>query len=224
MHFSRYGDPSAPTMLLVHGGMLTGSMWQQQVEAFSGMHHVIIPDLPGHGESSDEPIPSYDEIADELANQLQGKRDVTAIGFSIGGQIVLSLMARHPGLVGNAIVISTLTQEVVDSTWRRALNLSPLPVPRQRRSADAFSNEKRSFRLPSALSSSETRTLVVAGEREQREVIVSVAETAAAFKNGRALVVRGTGLDWIIRRPGEFNEAVAAWLAGDTIAPNFQGR
>ena len=217
MHFSRYGDPSAPAMLLVHGGMLTGSMWQQQVEAFSGTHHVIVPDLPGHGESSDEPIPSYDEIADELATQLQGKRDVTAIGFSIGGQIVLSLVARHPGLVANAIVVSALTQEVVDPTWRRALSLSPLPVPLQRRSADAFSDEKRSFRLPSALGASDTRTLVVAGEREQREVIVSVAETAAAFQSGQALVVRGTGLDWIIQRPDDFNEAVATWLAGDSV-------
>jgi len=217
MHFSRYGHPSAPAMLLVHGGMLTGSMWQQQVEAFSRTHHVIVPDLPGHGESSDEPIPSYAEIADDLATQLQGKRDVTAIGFSIGGQIVLSLVARHPGLVGNAIVVSALTQEVVDPTWRRALSLSPLPVPRQRRSADAFSDEKRAFRLPSTLSSSDTRTLVVAGEREQREVIVSVAETAAAFQRGQALVVRGTGLDWIIQRPDEFNEAVATWLAGDSV-------
>jgi len=217
MHFSLYGDPSAPAMLLVHGGMLTGSMWQQQVEAFSGTHHVIVPDLPGHGESSDEPIPSYDEIADELATQLQGKRDVTAIGFSIGGQIVLALVARHPGLVANAIVVSALTQEVVDPTWRRALSLSPLPVHLQRRSADAFSDEKRSFRLPSALGASDTRTLVVAGEREQREVIVSVAETAAAFQSGQALVVRGTGLDWIIQRPDEFNEAVATWLAGDSV-------
>jgi len=217
MHFSLYGDPSAPAMLLVHAGMLTGSMWQQQVEAFSGTHHVIVPDLPGHGESSDEPIPSYDEIADELATQLQGKRDVTAIGFSIGGQIVLALVARHPGLVANAIVVSALTQEVVDPTWRRALSLSPLPVHLQRRSADAFSDEKRSFRLPSALGASDTRTLVVAGEREQREVIVSVAETAAAFQSGQALVVRGTGLDWIIQRPDEFNEAVATWLAGDSV-------
>jgi pimeloyl-ACP methyl ester carboxylesterase len=217
MHFSRYGDPSAPTVLLVHGGMLTGSMWEQQVETFASTHHVMVPDLPGHGASSDEPIPTYDRVADELAAQLLGKHDVTAVGYSIGGQIVLSLVAGHPGLIQNAVVVSALTQEVVDPTWRRALTLTPLPLPRQRRSADAFSEERRAFRLPTGLDTSGTRALVVAGEREQSEVIVSAAQTAAAFAQGQTLVVRGTGLDWIIRRPDEFSSAVRAWVAGDRL-------
>ncbi|HSV39844.1 MAG TPA: alpha/beta hydrolase [Nocardioidaceae bacterium] len=219
MHISRYGAPTAPVMLLVHGGMLTGSMWQQQIDEFSASHHVLVPDLPGHGHSSTEEPSTYAALAEDLAAELRGRADVTAVGFGIGGQIVLELIGRHPGLVRHAVVISALTQEVVDPTWRRALSLSPVPIPGQRRSADAFSEEKRAFRLPRGLDESGTRTLVAGGTREQREVIVSVAETAAAFQRGQALVVPGTGHDWIIHRPEEFNRAVTAWIQGQPVAP-----
>ena len=204
-------------MLLVHGGMLTGTMWEQQVDEFSASHYVVVPDLPGHGKSADDEVTSYADIAAELAAQLAGRTDVTAVGFGIGGQIVLELIAHHPGLVRHAVVVSALTQEVVDPTWRRALNLAPLPLPRQRRSVDAFSEERRAFRLPRGLGASGTRTLVAGGEREQREVIVSVAETAAAFERGQALVVPGTGHDWIIHRPEEFNRALGLWIAGQPV-------
>lgn len=217
MHISRYGDPTAPVMLLLHGGMLTGSMWEQQVEAFSGSHHVVVPDLPGHGLSTDSEIPTYAELAATLAAELTGSRDLTAVGFGIGGQILLALIAANPGLVRQAVVVSALTQEVVDPTWKRALSAAPLPIPRQRRSIDAFREEKRSFRLPRGLESSGTRTLVASGQREQREVIVSVAETAAAFPQGQALVVPGTGHDWIIHRPEEFNRAVSTWIEGQPV-------
>jgi len=117
------------------------------------------------------------------------------------------------------VVISALTQEVVDPAWRKALNLSPVPIPGQRRSADAFSEEKRAFRLPRGLEESGTRALVAGGTREQREVILSVAETAASFQRGQALVVPGTGHDWIIHRPEEFNRVVSAWIQGQPVSP-----
>jgi hypothetical protein len=46
-------------------------------------------------------------------------------------------------------------------------------------------------------------------------VLDSVVTTAAAFRDGRAMTVPGTGLDWIVYRPDEFNRAVSTWLAGD---------
>ncbi|HET7736232.1 MAG TPA: alpha/beta fold hydrolase [Nocardioidaceae bacterium] len=218
MHISRYGDPSAPVMLLLHGGMLTGSMWEQQVDAFSSSHHVVVPDLPGHGRSTQDEVPTYAELAEMLAVELAGSRGLTAIGLGIGGQIALALIAAHPGLVRQAVVVSALTQEVSDPPWKRALNVAPLPIPLQRRSADAFREEKRAFRLPLGLETSGTRALVASGEREPREVIVSVAETAAAFVEGQALVVPGTGHDWIIHRPEEFNRVVSTWIQGQPVA------
>jgi len=197
--------------------MLTGSMWDQQVEAFSATHHLVVPDLPGHGQSSEDDVPTYADLSTELAIELAGSRDLTAVGFGIGGQIVLALISAYPGLVRDAVVVSALTQEISDPTWKRALNATPLPIPRQRRSVDAFRDEKRAFRLPRGLGGSGTRALVAGGEREQREVIVSVAETAAAFEQGQALVVPGTGLDWIIHRPEDFNRVVSTWIAGQPV-------
>ena len=48
-------------------------------------------------------------------------------------------------------------------------------------------------------------------------MIVSVAETAAAFPQGQALVVPGTGHDWIIHRPEDFNRVVSTWIEGQPV-------
>ena len=40
---------SGPPLLLVHGLMMTGEMFEPVIEHFAGRHRVIVPDLRGHG-------------------------------------------------------------------------------------------------------------------------------------------------------------------------------
>ena len=48
---------SGPPLLLVHGLMVTGDMFEPVVEHFATRHRVIVPDLRGHGRSRGLPPP-----------------------------------------------------------------------------------------------------------------------------------------------------------------------
>ncbi|WNS44880.1 alpha/beta hydrolase [Paenibacillus sp. MMS20-IR301] len=51
LHVQEYGDSNAGIMLLfLHGGGVSGWMWEKQVQYFSSSY-CVVPDLPGHGRS-----------------------------------------------------------------------------------------------------------------------------------------------------------------------------
>ena len=90
--------------LLVHGLASNARLWDDVAESLAGAgHQVVAVDQRGHGLSA-EPDGGYDTdtCADDLAaliGALGLDRPVVA-GQSWGGNVVLSLAARHPDLVG----------------------------------------------------------------------------------------------------------------------------
>lgn len=69
--------------------------------------HVVIPDLPGHGQSDDPPdVYGLDEHADAVASVIGQFCDgpVSLVGNSYGCQIITSLAIRHPHRVGRAVL------------------------------------------------------------------------------------------------------------------------
>jgi alpha/beta hydrolase fold len=55
LYFTERG--SGPPLLLVHGLMVTGEMFEPVIEHLSTRHRVIVPDLRGHGRSRGLPPP-----------------------------------------------------------------------------------------------------------------------------------------------------------------------
>ena len=52
MYYIETGEKNAPLMLFLHGGGVSGWMWDKQIQHFTS-YHCIVPDLPEHGESKD---------------------------------------------------------------------------------------------------------------------------------------------------------------------------
>lgn len=105
------GDSSAPIMLLLHGGGVSGWMWQEQIQHFSRHYNVLILDLPGHGRSVDIPFESIHQTALDIKAILLSRRNgrpVTVIGFSLGAQIALELISLPELHIEHAIIISGL--------------------------------------------------------------------------------------------------------------------
>lgn len=79
-------------LILLHGGYGSWAHWIKQAIPFSKQYNVLIPDMPGFGESDDLPLPHTPEkIASNIADTLQEliSKDVQPIicGFSFGGLI-----------------------------------------------------------------------------------------------------------------------------------------
>ena len=79
-------------LILLHGGYGSWAHWIKQAIPFSKKYKVLIPDMPGFGESDDLPLPHTPEkIASNIADTIQEliSKDVQPIicGFSFGGLI-----------------------------------------------------------------------------------------------------------------------------------------
>jgi 3-oxoadipate enol-lactonase len=102
---------SGPAIVLIHGFPLCRLMWQPQVVALQQAgYRVITPDLPGFGASAalSEPA-SMKRYADEVVALLDHLRIETAVigGMSMGGYVLLELVASHPQRLTAALYLVT---------------------------------------------------------------------------------------------------------------------
>jgi pimeloyl-ACP methyl ester carboxylesterase len=98
VHVEDTGGPGRP-VVLIHGWPLSGQAWQDQVPALTQAgYRVITYDRRGFGQS-DKPKHGYDydTLADDLAGVLTelNLRDVSLVGFSMGGGEVARYVTRH---------------------------------------------------------------------------------------------------------------------------------
>lgn len=112
MHVERDGDPQGLRVLLLHGGGVAGWMWTPLREHLDPRTRLLIPDLPGHDRSAQEPYVSHESTVRDLVSILEadGSATTTVVGFSLGAQLAVLLAAERPDLVDRVIVISAQAQ------------------------------------------------------------------------------------------------------------------
>lgn len=88
---------SGPAVVMIHGYPLNHSIWENQFQ-FSSHFRLLLPDLPGFGQSSPDKNLTMESCADEVIGILD-KRNIgraVVLGHSMGGYILLSLAERYP--------------------------------------------------------------------------------------------------------------------------------
>src|SRR4051794_19250119 len=94
-------------LILLHGGLGSGAMWQPLLPHLSDGCRVIVPDSRGHGRSTNPSgTLSYPQLADDVAALCEALRvhRPTLFGYSDGGQVALEFGVRHPDLADALIV------------------------------------------------------------------------------------------------------------------------
>lgn len=93
----RVEEGSGPPLILLHGWSCHGGFFQPQIEAMSGKFRLLVPDLPGHGETGAQLPLTIEAGADAVGKLIdsRGLADVTLCGWSMGAHIAYSYAERH---------------------------------------------------------------------------------------------------------------------------------
>ena len=135
-------DPALPCVAFIHGAQNDHSVWSLQSRWFA--HHgfaVLAVDLPGHGRSAGNPLPSIEDLADwiELLLEKTGAgtalhagnttKNVSLVGHSMGSLAALECAARHPGrIAGIALVGTAVPMPVSDALLGAAKDNEPRAI------------------------------------------------------------------------------------------------
>ena len=101
-----------PVVVLIHGAGMDSTVWQLQTRylAYRGFRAVAV-DLPAHGRSEGQALPSVEAMADWVARFVDeaGFGAVHLVGHSMGTFIALELASRHAGLTRSITLCGTAT-------------------------------------------------------------------------------------------------------------------
>lgn len=129
LYFTERG--SGPPLLLVHGLMVTGEMFEPVIEHFAARHRVIVPDLRGHGRSRGFPPPyTASQLASDLARLLDhlGIDSTAVLGYSQGGMIAQQLVLDHPEKCVRLVLVCTFAFNMATFSERLEGYLTPLLI------------------------------------------------------------------------------------------------
>jgi pimeloyl-ACP methyl ester carboxylesterase len=113
LHFTDWGNASAPPLILVHGGLDHSRSWDHLAQALRADFHVVAPDLRGHGDSGWATGSSY-SLADHVYDltclvKSENFEKVTLIGHSMGGMVSLTYAGAFPEEVSRLVVLDGVT-------------------------------------------------------------------------------------------------------------------
>ena len=242
MRVQEFGSADAPALVLLHGGNVAGWMWGPQVGAFPE-HRVLVPDLPGFGESNGEDWVSIATTADAVAALLI-ERDVAAadvVGLSLGASVGIELAVRHPDLVRRLVLASptavpaTRRQRIAARVqlafwhqpgyWSATARAWGLPeddrelfvrtgLGIRRETAERIVREVVAGISPALLERIAAPTLAIAGDRDARTVSRHSIDLIHERVGGSEVrLIAGAHHAVNLEAPEEFNAAVRAWIS-----------
>ncbi len=99
------GEP----LLLLHGGLGSGDMFEPILPALAAGREVIAVDMQGHGRTALGQRPfSLPAMGDDMATIVEalGFAEVDAMGYSMGAGVVFQFAIRHPERVRRLVLVS----------------------------------------------------------------------------------------------------------------------
>ena len=112
IHYLAAGDPSDPTVLLLHGGVVdcASLSWGGLLDDLAEGRHVLAPDLAGYGES-DRPDADYSTawhvgVVESFLDD-RGLDSPSVVGLSLGGGVALGLALRSPDRVDHLVPVDS---------------------------------------------------------------------------------------------------------------------
>lgn len=248
LYYKEYGDKNGPLIVFIHGGGVSGWMWDKQVEYFSN-YYCIVPDLPEQGSSRSEDLFTIDLSAEQIIALIEQKRNghpVIAVGFSLGAQVLISMLSIRTDLIDFAVINSALVRPVPFSRMLAKSLMLTYPLVKNKRfskiqaksmyidesyferyyqescrlSKAAFvriMHENMSFHIPDNFKKSSSKILVTVGEQEKSIMKKSLTDIVKSNSNCQGTILPQIGHGVSLAQPDFFNKLIADWIQHDLL-------
>ncbi|TPG11517.1 alpha/beta fold hydrolase [Rhodanobacter glycinis] len=130
-HWIYYEGGQGPTIVLLHGFAADKKVWTQTAKLLTPHFHLIIPDLPGWGESSRDAGASYNIDAqaarlDAFVQALRLQRFML-VGHAMGGAIAGVYASEHPEHVAELALVDSFGLKATPNAFDRATQAGKNP-------------------------------------------------------------------------------------------------
>lgn len=124
IHYRDEGDPSKPTLVLLHGFLQSLEVWNPFLLHLMRSLRVVTIDLPGHGYSAPlGPVSTMEGMAEAVHAVLLhcGVEQCVLVGHSLGGYVALAYAEKHPYFLrGLGLMHSHALPDTAETLERRA--------------------------------------------------------------------------------------------------------
>ncbi|MHB1175798.1 MAG: pimeloyl-ACP methyl ester esterase BioH [Sulfuriferula sp.] len=221
LHIEMHGQ-GAPLVLL-HGWGMHGGVWAGVVDELARHYQLHVVDLPGYGGSAALTPYTLEILAARLIDTLPPHFNVC--GWSLGGQVALTLAHLYPARVSGLITVGTTPCFVTRAGWPHGIQREVLQLFAESLVADYEGTLKRFLALQArgdesarAVLAHLRELLFVRGRPDQSVLeagldILLNSDLRAAVPDiaQRALVIHGT------------HDALAPVAAGEWLAQHLPG-
>lgn len=231
MVFSSYPGPLSRTFVLIHGIGMGRIVFDEVAEVLAAQGTVLVPDLPGFGDSPEPGTMATIQDNAELIKRFidsQATGEVTLVGHSMGTQIVAEVAKQFPDTIDTLVLIApTINRHERSATKQAARMVQDLygespkvlvegVVEYTKTSPLWFANKLRlmlDHRIEDLCPLIATPTLVMRGETDRVCPRDWVTEVADALPNSEYEEIPGRGHEAVIKSPEPVASMVLDFVA-----------
>lgn len=206
-----------PVVVLLHAFPCDGELWEPQAaELVADGWRVIVPDLPGFGESEIlDDDPSVDAVAVAVLDMLEDRSVDRCIlgGVSLGGYVAMAILRRQPELAGAVLLCGTKATADGDEARRNRERLAALVLESPAECARILEQAV----LPGLLGQTSRASRPDAVDRVRSWLGKAPAATVAWYQ--RAMAQRPDSLAVLADLAVP---ALVLWGEEDTLSPRFE--
>lgn len=246
LYYRERGERAAPAIVFLHGGPLSGRMWEPQFERLPD-YYCLAPDLPEQGQSARiGPFTLEDaanRVVDLIYEKVPGGR-ANVVGLSLGGAVALTMLrlapdcldhvissgsaARLSRLWGGVLIISAQLLRLVRPEVLISSGFRQLGLPEKYRAmfyedmkiglSPGFTVRTAEALMDMRLPDAATRPLlVVVGGKETIVAKQAARKAVRQIKGARGAMAPGVGHVWNLQAPGLFTAMVRAWITDQPL-------
>lgn len=129
---SYYTQGEGQSIVLIHGFLESAEMWFEYANELAKTHYVIMPNLPGHGNTA---CFGYDHSMELMGDSViailkaENKRKAIVVGHSMGGYVAMAMADKHPDVLKGLCLYHSTAKS--DSAERKNGRLQAIKLVQQ---------------------------------------------------------------------------------------------